>query len=370
MSAIDYTLPPSHVDQWYPKMSEKRWATALLTPDALVSTNMHAILRAEAHHTGYESINGPCLMKVPSWIPQPLGRYYLYFAHHEGRGIYLAYSDRITGPWQVYDQPILELHNTQMMSVPGLPSSWDDVIPQMGPTEREAIRAMMSSRAAKSGEKTPDTDQLHMPHIASPEVIIDEKYQTIKLYYHGIVSGSIQMTRYCTSVDGISFRAHHPITGLAYMRCFYHRDMWYGIAMPGVLYRSPTGLSSLEVRERTLLDPDVRHIGLLKRDNMLYIFHSRVGDSPERILSTEVDLTATDWDEWSATQPCEVARPEEEWEGSAELIQPSQRGAAKRLVHELRDPYVYEEDNELYLLYSGGGESGIGIRKLYQAIDS
>src|SRR6185503_14642331 len=33
------------------------------------------------------NINGPSLIRVPSWIPNPLGKYYLYFAHHKGRYI-------------------------------------------------------------------------------------------------------------------------------------------------------------------------------------------------------------------------------------------------------------------------------------------
>ena len=31
-----------------------------------------------------ENINGPSLIRVPDWVANPLGRYYLYFAHHNG----------------------------------------------------------------------------------------------------------------------------------------------------------------------------------------------------------------------------------------------------------------------------------------------
>ena len=40
------------------------------------------------------------------------------------------------------------------------------------------------------------------------------------------------------------------------------------------------------------------------------------------------------------------------------------RGEIDRLVRQLRDPCVYEEDGRTYLLYSGGGESGIGIAEV------
>ena len=47
------------------------------------------------------NINGPSLLRVPDWLPSPLGRYYLYFSHHQGASIRLAYADALTGPWTV-----------------------------------------------------------------------------------------------------------------------------------------------------------------------------------------------------------------------------------------------------------------------------
>ncbi|MBI2946207.1 MAG: hypothetical protein HYY23_01070, partial [Verrucomicrobia bacterium] len=38
------------------------------------------------------NINGPSLIRVPGWVKSPLGRYYLYFAHHSGQYIRLAYA--------------------------------------------------------------------------------------------------------------------------------------------------------------------------------------------------------------------------------------------------------------------------------------
>ena len=29
-----------------------------------------------------DNVNGPAIIRVPSWIERPLGRYYMYFAHH------------------------------------------------------------------------------------------------------------------------------------------------------------------------------------------------------------------------------------------------------------------------------------------------
>ena len=51
---------------------------------------------------GFSNINGPSLVRVPEWVENPLGRYYLYFAHHRGAYIRLAYADAIEGPYTVY----------------------------------------------------------------------------------------------------------------------------------------------------------------------------------------------------------------------------------------------------------------------------
>ena len=45
-----------------------------------------------------DNINGPSMIKVPDWIQSPLGKYYLYFAHHQGKYIRLAYADHPEGP--------------------------------------------------------------------------------------------------------------------------------------------------------------------------------------------------------------------------------------------------------------------------------
>jgi len=39
------------------------------------------------------NVQGPSLIKVPAWIKDPLGKYYLYFADHKGDRIKLAYSN-------------------------------------------------------------------------------------------------------------------------------------------------------------------------------------------------------------------------------------------------------------------------------------
>ena len=53
-----------------------------------------------------------------------------------------------------------------------------------------------------------------------------------------------------------------------------------------------------------------------------------------------------------------------EWEGANEKIVSSMRGEMGVKVNQLREPAIFEEDGQLYLLYTGAGEQAIGITKL------
>ena len=61
-----------------------------LTDGPIIVPNMDARMGS--------NIQGPSLIRVPEWIDDPLGNYYLYFADHRGTYIRLAYADEITGP--------------------------------------------------------------------------------------------------------------------------------------------------------------------------------------------------------------------------------------------------------------------------------
>ena len=69
------------------------------------------IITAATHPSIGANIQGPSLIKVPDWVSEPLGRYYLYFADHKGRYIRLAYADHLRGhvpcPFTVLPPPLL-----------------------------------------------------------------------------------------------------------------------------------------------------------------------------------------------------------------------------------------------------------------------
>ena len=130
-----------------------------------------------------QNINGPSLIRVPYWLPHPLGRYYLYFAHHGGDHIRLAYADTLEGPWRIHAPGTLHL-----------------------------------------------TESHFINHIASPDVHVDHDRRQIRMYFHGVLRpeerGGIlpeiddaffttQRTRVATSPDGLRFTVAPPIIASA-----------------------------------------------------------------------------------------------------------------------------------------------------------
>ncbi|MDH3738296.1 MAG: hypothetical protein OER92_03815, partial [Alphaproteobacteria bacterium] len=170
---------------------------------------------------------------------------------------------------------------------------------------------------------------------------------------------SPQFTRAALSADGLSFHAREEILGEPYLRTFQYGDWHYAIAMPGIFYRSRDGTSDFE-RGPTLFDPDMRHAAVMVRAERLLVFYTQVGDVPERILLSQIDLTQA-WNHWRPSPPIVVLEPERDYEGAALELRPSVRGVAQKAVRELRDPAIFEAGDELYLLYSVAGEKGIAI---------
>ena len=69
------------------------------------------IITPSLHPTIGQNIQGPSFIRVPEWIEDPLGTYYLYFADHKGRYIRLAYADDLLGPWHVHPPGSLQIES-------------------------------------------------------------------------------------------------------------------------------------------------------------------------------------------------------------------------------------------------------------------
>ncbi|MEM7030520.1 MAG: hypothetical protein AAF629_13200 [Chloroflexota bacterium] len=291
-----------------------------------------------------ENINGPSLIKVPDWVENPLGRYYLYFAHHNGLFIRMAFADDLTGPYTSYSPGVLSLEDT--------------------PFQR---------------------------HIASPDIKINHTQQKIIMHYHGPVQPQEvpyphpQATAYAESEDGLSFHSDRVYLGESYIRTFFWEGYHYGFSGGGLrrwlrtrdprepFEEGPTldiaGESFVNPQAYVSYTPEVlnasriRHVGLHHRGPELDIYYSCVRDAPERIKRTTVNLDG-DWTTWHGTSHQEILRPELTCEGRNLPIAPSRSGAQTGQVHELRDPYIYEEDERCYMVYSIAGESGLMIAEI------
>jgi len=265
------------------------------------------------------NVNGPSLIRVPHWVPNPPGKYYLYFAHHNGKYIRLAYADHLAGPWQLHNNGVLPLQQSFFKG-----------------------------------------------HIASPDVHVDQELQQIRMYFHGSDAETDfttpQYTRVASSFDGLQFQTTEQILGSSYWRVCKLQGYWYALEMPGVLYRSLDPFGPFE-KGPELFTAAMRHSAVLPVDNNLHVFYSNAGDCPESILHVCIDVTK-DWYQWRCSDITKVLSPQTDAEGARYQKRPSIRGVAEKPVCELRDPAIYVEDNCYYLLYSVAGEQGIAIAEL------
>ena len=310
------------------------------------------IITPDLHPSIGHNIQGPSLIRVPDWVPEPLGSYYLYFADHKGSYIRLAYADDLRGPWKIHPPGTLQLADSYFPTQP------------LAASEKDIAQIKARWHAEKGPQKLSHDlmTEATTPHIASPDVHVNHADQTIVMYYHGLEKLAHQISRVATSPDGINFTARPETFAKSYLRIFQHADYFYGMAMPGQFYRSANGFSHFE-EGPLLFNKNMRHAALLKRENTLYIFWTQVGDVPESILLSTIDISA-DWQNWRETESVEILRPEHPYEGADAPLEPSIRSVAYGHVNQLRDPAIFVENNHIYLLYAVAGESGIAIAEV------
>jgi hypothetical protein len=270
-----------------------------------------------------DNINGPSLVKIPDWVEGRIAKYYLYFAHHYGKYIRMAYANSLTGPWTLYEGGVLSL-----------------------------------------------TDCLFLEeHIASPDVLIDEVNRRFVMYFHGrLKSEGKQRSFVAVSDDGLHFVPHPRAIGPAYARIFRHGRWHYGLfgAQTVVLSRSRDGIADFEegpvVLPRAGEKPP-RHVAVRKAWTFADVYYSRKGDKPERIFRGTINLFG-DWREWKITKPKEILRPEAEYEGADLQLKRSKSGRSKKRENALRDPAIFLDGRKAWLLYSVAGESGIALGQI------
>src|SRR5712691_7114182 len=116
------------------------------------------IISPNLHPSIGENIQGPSMIRVPEWIADRLGAYYLYFADHKGSYIRLAYADHPTGPWSIHPPGSLQLAQSCFLTEPPIASP-DQV-------------ARFEARWKQSGALISHDllSEITTPHIASPDV--------------------------------------------------------------------------------------------------------------------------------------------------------------------------------------------------------
>jgi len=320
------------------------------------------------------NINGPSVIRVPQWVPRrrraaPNAEYYMYFGHHQGRYIRLAWAEKVEGPWQLYD---------------------------VGPDVADGMRGVLDIGDDRNLELS--TSLSIFKHIASPDVHVDSESKRIVMYFHGpVMHGNQkchgQRTFVATSPWGLNFSAdiNPQMLSDSYLRVFEFDGVQQGIAggnhyivgnddkprsegnelgfCSNSWQDSPANfLNFTDISDVTNSSSHrrkkvrIRHLALYRKEAELFVFFTMKGHSPERILMTQVNLGEECWACAEPREsPVEVMRAEEVWEGSAVKPSPSKRGAQFDLENALRDPFIFEDEGKLYLFYAGGGEQAIGL---------
>jgi hypothetical protein len=341
-----------------------------LSDGPIIETAMSARLTALAAEEGYSNINGPSLIAVPGWVENPLGNYYLYFSHHKGDFIRLAYADKVEGPWSIYEPGALELNQSGFPTdnIPplslgeGLAELWDSVSIYLFRDSILAVYQAVVTDQEIRKQRGIAVSQSLKAHIASPEVVVDDANQQIVMFFHGQRDSLSQVSGVAVSTNGVDFIATERNLGGVYLRSFAYQDQHYFLAAAGILYRSDELLGDYQPRQKSLFGTDSRHSAVLLQDDQLTVVWSRVGDAPERLLVSTVSLSSSDWDDWVPTYPTELMRAEQAWEGSELPVQSSLRGETNEPTNDLRDPELFvDADGQIYLLYVASGEQSIGI---------
>ncbi|MEM7213518.1 MAG: hypothetical protein AAF479_16825, partial [Pseudomonadota bacterium] len=279
-----------------------------------------------------DNTNGPSLVRVPESMPHKLGRYYLYFSHHKGQFIRLAYADQIEGPWTIHTPGVLPLSETPFAQCrPDLPQpGWATKL---------------------------DTDGLY-PHLASPDVrVLPDR--RLEMFVHGLAASGEQVSYRAESTDALRWKITGSEIPETYMRLFTWHGDTYAMARCSRLMRlEPEGWQLGQVA----IAPEVRHVAVLVHDDLLHVLFTRIGDSPERLLHTRIDLR-DDWLSWQADDAVSVLCPEMDWEGAGEPVQASVIGA-EGFSNALRDPCLFEDDGRVWVVYAGGAEHALGLAEL------
>ncbi|MEM9991147.1 MAG: hypothetical protein AAF738_05245 [Bacteroidota bacterium] len=199
------------------------------------------------------NINGPSVIRVPDWIPEfakthPDANYYMYFAHHQGRSIRMAWANTIQGPWHIFNMGFAPDKSWGYGgNYSGLLTIGNGVLDiELGST---------------TGTIEIDNNYIIGDHIASPDVVVDNVNERIIMYFHGfsLNTTSGQQTFVASSKYGLNFNIlsdggevgqgiRAVVPGHFYFRTFQVEGevngqnvlQSFAYANRGLLYKAPT----------------------------------------------------------------------------------------------------------------------------------
>ncbi|MGH7046489.1 MAG: hypothetical protein ACREE2_08885 [Stellaceae bacterium] len=140
------------------------------------------------------------MIRVPDWIGDRLGDYYLYFADHKGSYIRLAYADHPEEPWRVHKPGSLLTGPPGRLAGTGLA------------LRRASARARHDLRAGDA------LLEITTPHIAFPDVHVDHSGRRIIMYFHGLADVATQVSRVVISMTASISRRSRRSSALAAAR--------------------------------------------------------------------------------------------------------------------------------------------------------
>lgn len=354
------------------------------------------------------NIDGPSVIRLPNWIPaeeriHPSAVYYMYFAHHSGHDIRLAWSDSITGTWTLFnrgsapDRAWGGSGNNTGTQTPG-----NGVLDIDLGDSYAGLGRVLTADPVPSGTN-PDGNIIGpWGHIASPDVFVDSVNERIVMYFHGNSNHrGVQKTFVTTSKYGLNFNPDHlggeaghgmrdTIISEYYMRLFEVDGRSFAFSNEGELWQAPatnqagqTNTIANADTEGGLWNPitshayqdiwwdemplnsnpieqlyvnngqglnDARHFGTYTRthrdssDTNVYVFYTAREDAPESIFLTVIDTDggSTNSANWTPIGQRVILEPALDWEGADLPITTSQNGGGIGL-RQVRDPYIFED---------------------------
>ena len=186
------------------------------------------------------------------------------------------------------------------------------------------------------------------------------------MYYHCPYKNgkTPQSTFNCISDDGLNFTKGDKYVIYPYLRKFDFNNNTYAIAMKGFYPKGSVLFKLVNNKFKEIADilPGSRHTAVLNYLNKIYVFYTIVKEAPEHIYVSELNICENDKVKIQNTKS--VIKPEEYYEHKNSPLEKSNYGATYKDVRQLRDPGIFKEGKDIYLLYTVCGEQALAMCKI------